>query len=391
MIADLGARETRHIIIPMGGCSSKLPIDARPTFGIRDVTDLHQGMVNMEYAVRGKVVNKAAELQSRLEAGEAPGDFTELVRCNIGNPHAVKQPPVSFYREVASALYHPKLMEKGVLDGSGLYAADVLQRAREYHACTGGNGLGAYTDSIGLKLVREQVAAFIEERDGYPCNPAHLALTTGASEGVKRTLGALVRGPHDAILIPRPQYPLYSASVTMFGGRAVYYDLDESVGWTVGLAELERSAKAAKDAQGCTGARALCVINPGNPVGAVLGESDVAMMICFAAKRGLVLLADEVHGTLCSPRPCPRTHSLAHVLIPVVGLTEYANAARGASPLHPSGVPSQYLQGGCQVLLVQARAAAAPGREAPHPYRHRRQHARVHARGAGPMPAHLVP
>jgi aspartate/methionine/tyrosine aminotransferase len=379
-------------------------------------------MVNMEYAVRGKVVNKAAELQSRLEAGEAPGDFTELVRCNIGNPHAVKQPPVSFYREVASALYHPKLMEKGVLDGSGLYAADVLQRAREYHACTGGNGMGAYTDSIGLKLVREQVAAFIEERDGYPCNPAHLALTTGASEGVKRTLGALVRGPHDAILIPRPQYPLYSASVTMFGGRAVYYDLDESVGWTVGLAELERSAKAAKDAQGCTGARALCVINPGNPVGAVLGESDVAMMICFAAKRGLVLLADEVHGALCSPRacprthslahvlipvvglteyanaargasprPCPRTHSLAHVLVPVEGLTEYANAARGASPLHPSGVPSQYLQGGCQVLLVQARAAAAPGREAPHPYRHRRQHARVHARGVGPMPAHLVP
>lgn len=277
----------------MGGCSSKAP--ASSSTGIRDVTDLHQGIVNMEYAVRGKVVIKAAELQKRLAAGEAPGDFKELVPCNIGNPHAVKQPPVSFYREVASALYHPKLNEEGVLDASGLYAPDVLERAREYHACTGGNGVGAYTDSIGLKLVREQVAAFIEERDGFPCNPAHLALTTGASEGVKRTIGALIRGPYDAILIPRPQYPLYSASVTMAGGQAVYYDLDESRGWTVSLSELERSAKTARDAAGCTGARALCVINPGNPVGAVLGESDVAMMICFAARQKLVLLADEVY------------------------------------------------------------------------------------------------
>lgn len=276
----------------MGGCSTKM---ASTTSGVHNVSDLHAGMVSMQYAVRGKVPALAAELQAKLDNGDAVGDFAELIPCNIGNPHAVKQPPVSFYREVASALYHPRLMEAGALEASQLYATDVLARAREYHRATGGNGVGAYTDSIGLKLVRQQVAEFIEERDGFPCNPAHVALTTGASEGVKRTLGALIRGPHDAILIPRPQYPLYSASVTMAGGRAAYYDLNESHGWTVGLGELERSAAAAAATKGCTGARALCVINPGNPVGAVLGEADVAMMICFAARRGLVLLADEVY------------------------------------------------------------------------------------------------
>ena len=75
-----------------------------------------------------------------------------------------------------------------------------------------------------------------------PCNPAHVALTTGASEGVKRTLVADPRA-HDAILIPRPQYPLYSASVTMAGGRAAYYDLNESHSWTVGSGELARTER----------------------------------------------------------------------------------------------------------------------------------------------------
>ena len=202
------------------------------TFGVRQPGDLNAGIVEMQYAVRGKVVESAAGLQAKLDQGDTL-PFDALVPCNIGNPHAVKQQPVTFYREVASALYHPRLMQEGVLERSGLYPKDVLERARAYQNATGGNGVGAYTESIGLKMVREQVATFIESRDGFPADPKHLALTTGASEGVKRTIGALVRGPYDAVLIPRPQYPLYSASITMAGGQAVYYDLDEAKGWTV--------------------------------------------------------------------------------------------------------------------------------------------------------------
>lgn len=262
-----------------------------PSDGLRSVTDLPAGLVDMEYAVRGRVVVKAGELKQRLAAGEKL-PFTELVFCNIGNPHAVRQPPINFYREVASALYHPRLLDANFPETSG-FASDVVDRARAYHAATGFAGVGAYTDSIGLELVRKQVADFIHARDGYPCEPTHLALTTGASEGVKRVLGALVRGPSDGVLIPSPQYPLYSATLTMLGGTAVYYELDEAANWTVSLAALERSVAEAKAAG--VGLRALCLINPGNPVGAVLGADELALILSFAALHGLVVLADEVY------------------------------------------------------------------------------------------------
>ena len=261
----------------------------KPALG--SVGDLPKELVSMEYAVRGRVVLKAGELKARLEQGETL-PFKELCFCNIGNPHAVKQAPITFYREVASALYHPRLLHDNFATTCGFHS-DIIERAREYYAATNGAGVGAYTDSIGLNLVRSQIATFIKERDGYSCEPSHLALTTGASEGVKRALGALIRGPRDGVLIPCPQYPLYSATITMSGGAAVYYSLDESKAWTVSLAELQRAVDGAR-ATGVT-CRALCLINPGNPVGAVLSADDIAVVMSFAAANGLVVLADEVY------------------------------------------------------------------------------------------------
>jgi len=197
---------------------------------------------------------------------------------------------------VAAALYVPELAsDPQKLVASGLFPADVVERAQAYHKATGGNGVGAYTDSIGLQLVREQVAQFIQNRDGFPANVAHIALTTGASEGVKRCISAIIAGDSDGIMIPRPQYPLYSAALTMVGGNAVYYDLDEEAGWKTSWEELER-AYAAAVAEG-TQVRALAMINPGNPVGAVLDEADVGLLVSFAACKRLVILADEVYQT----------------------------------------------------------------------------------------------
>ena len=84
--------------------------------------------------------------------------------------------------------------------------ADVKTRAQEYLKATGGNGMGAYTGSSGLEFVRQQVAAFIERRDGFPSDPSAISLTTGASEAVKRCISALIRDPEDGIMIPCPQY-----------------------------------------------------------------------------------------------------------------------------------------------------------------------------------------
>jgi len=256
------------------------------------VANMDPKIIAAKYAVRGTVAVRAGELKGALARGdELP--FDKLTLCNIGNPHAVQQKPITYYRQVASALYSPELTKEGGGALATLYPEDVIARAQAYHAATNGSGMGAYTDSAGLQLVRDEVAAFLLARDGYPAFPAHIALTTGASEGVKRCIGALVRTARDGIMIPKPQYPLYSAALTMVGGRAVYYGLAEEAGWTTSWAELER-AYAEAVAEG-TAVRALAMINPGNPVGAVLSEAAVAELICFAAVKGLVVLADEVY------------------------------------------------------------------------------------------------
>merc|ERR1712146_597110 len=122
------------------------------------------------------------EVKGRLASGEK-FPFTELVPCNIGNPHAVKQKPITFYRQVAACCMYPQLMD--IEDWKQVMPPDVIARAKEYLAGTGGNGVGSYTDSTGLLLVRQQIAAFIERRDGYPCNPDTIQVTSGASAAVK--------------------------------------------------------------------------------------------------------------------------------------------------------------------------------------------------------------
>eukprot|EP00439_Symbiodinium_sp_Y106_P006454 s7321_g1.t1 len=188
----------------------------------------------------------------------------------------------------------------------------VVQRANEYLEATNNAGTGAYTDSSGLLLVRQQVAAFLQKRDGFPADPKAIYLTTGASEGVKlgsskRAISALLKDERCGMLIPRPQYPLYSAALTMAGGRIVYYDMYEEKGWRTTQEEgrlnsLQRAQhpseleQAAADAfTDGTKLRAITVINPGNPVGAVLDREDIVMVINFATEQKLVILADEVY------------------------------------------------------------------------------------------------
>lgn len=106
---------------------------------------------------------------------------------------------------------------------------------------------------------------------------------------------ALIRDGADGILVPVPQYPLYSATITLYGGTLVPYYLDEDAGWGAGVDAL-RSALAAARAAG-TRVRALVVINPGNPTGQVLGRPTQEEMVSFCAEENLLLIADEVYQT----------------------------------------------------------------------------------------------
>lgn len=90
-------------------------------------------------------------------------------------------------------------------------------------------------------------------------------MTNGASEGISLWLRALLDDPNDGIMIPVPQYPIYSALITLYGGKMVNYYLDESKNWALNSSELQKEFAKAKD-KGIK-VKAITVINPGNPTG----------------------------------------------------------------------------------------------------------------------------
>jgi len=102
-----------------------------------------------------------------------------------------------------------------------------------------------------------------------------------------------VRSFEDGVLLPIPQYPLYSATMTILGGQSVGYFLDEDAGWSIDVNELERVTSEFRKGGGVP--RALVVINPGNPTGHVLSREVMESVLQFAEREGLILLADEVY------------------------------------------------------------------------------------------------
>jgi aspartate/methionine/tyrosine aminotransferase len=232
-----------------------------------------------EYAVRGPIVARAQELERQGR---------KVIYCNIGNPQALGQKPITWVRQVLALVEYPALIERAP---AGTFPEDVLAMARSILASS--HGPGAYTDSKGYRFVREAVAEYIHARDGIASDPEAIFLTDGASKGVQAALRLLIASERDGILVPIPQYPLYSATITLYGGALVPYHLVESAQWRLSREVLERACEAARARD--VRPRAICVINPGNPTGGVLDEKNVEAVIDFARERGLSILADEVY------------------------------------------------------------------------------------------------
>ena len=98
---------------------------------------------------------------------------------------------------------------------------------------------GSYTHSLGIPLVRETVANYIAKEDGVSApSTDHIFLTEGASQGVHMILNTMITSPNDSIMIPIPQYPLYSAAISLYQGHACPYYLNEEKGWQLDIEEL---------------------------------------------------------------------------------------------------------------------------------------------------------
>ncbi|CAN0877790.1 Alanine aminotransferase 2, mitochondrial [Linum grandiflorum] len=248
-------------------------------------------VLQCEYAVRGEIVNIAQSLQEELKTNPGSLPFDEIIYCNIGNPQSLGQLPITYFREVLALCDHPSLLDKA--ETQGLFSADSIERAWQILDQIPGRATGAYSHSQGIKGLRDTIAAGIEARDGFPCNPNDIFLTDGASPAVHMMMQLLISSEKDGILCPIPQYPLYSASIALHGGTLVPYYLDEETGWGLEISELKKQLEEAKS-KGIA-VRALVVINPGNPTGQVLAEQNQRDIVEFCKKEGLVLLADEVY------------------------------------------------------------------------------------------------
>jgi len=261
---------------------------------------VNQDIIEMEYAVRGPIAQRAAALKKQGRT---------VIPCHIGNPQALGQEPVSFYRQVLSLVEEPSRIARErrlnrLLAGSADVAADhlisgyILDLGESILARLE-TGMGAYTESKGPAFIREAIARHIDMRDGagdravVRSDPDSIFLTNGASEGARFLIEMLIADRRDGIMIPTPQYPLYSATIRKNGGTQVNYYPDEDDGWSLGTPMLDEAMRQARAAG--IRVKAIVVINPANPTGAVLDETSIEGVIRFAEKHGLVIIADEVY------------------------------------------------------------------------------------------------
>ena len=259
-----------------------------------------------KYAVRGELAVKSEKYRADLQRAQAAHDvdgtngappslpFDAVIAANIGNPQQLDQKPITFFRQVLSLLENPLLLEKEDVLRKGLgYPEDVIARARRLLKEV--KSVGAYSQSQGAPGIRANVADFLQRRDGHPSSVDSIFLSNGASAGVNTLMHIICANADTGVLVPIPQYPLYTATLAVLDARCVPYYLDEAKGWGTNVEDILAAYKKAK-AEG-TDVRAVVVINPGNPTGACLDVADIRKVLELAAQEHLVVLADEVYQT----------------------------------------------------------------------------------------------
>jgi alanine-synthesizing transaminase len=143
-----------------------------------------------------------------------------------------------------------------------------------------------YADSQGIYSARTAVAQYYQSRGLRETSVDDVFIGNGVSELISMVLQAFVDDGNE-ILVPAPDYPLWTGAVTLSGGTPVHYRCDEEDGWNPDLADIE--AKITENTH------ALVIINPNNPTGAVYSEATVKGLIDIARRHHLVVMADEIY------------------------------------------------------------------------------------------------
>jgi alanine-synthesizing transaminase len=204
-------------------------------------------LLNVHYDIRGPVLRRARAL-------EAQGH--QILKLNLGNP-------------APFGLTAPEDMVRDLVSNIG--------------------SAQGYSDARGILSAREAVAGLYTGRGVPGVGPDDVFLGNGVSELIVMALQALLN-PGDEVLVPSPDYPLWTGAVSLCGGRAVHYRCDEQAGWAPDLADVA--------AQITPRTRALVIINPNNPTGAVYSREVLDGLLGLAREHGLLVLADEIYDQI---------------------------------------------------------------------------------------------
>ena len=202
---------------------------------------------NVLYDVRGPVVEEAGRME---EAG------THVLKLNIGNPA-----PFGF-RTPDEVIY------------------DMRQQLTE---CEG------YSDAKGLFSARKAIMQYAQLKHIPNVSIGDIYTGNGVSELINLSMSALLDNG-DEILIPSPDYPLWTASVTLAGGTAVHYICDESSEWYPDLEDMEKKITDKT--------KAIVIINPNNPTGAVYPKEILEKIADMARRHELIIFSDEIYDRL---------------------------------------------------------------------------------------------
>ena len=210
--------------------------------------DQSSKLKNVLYEIRGNTLVEAARL-------EAEGH--RILKLNTGNP-------ATFGFEAPHQIVH-----------------DMLAALPTAHG---------YSDSKGIISARRAVVSRYEEIPGFPrFDPEDVFLGNGVSELITMTMQALL-DEGDEVLIPAPDYPLWTAMTSLSGGTAVHYRCAEEDGWQPDLEDI-RSKVTPRT-------KAIVVINPNNPTGAVYSRAVLEGLVAVAREHSLLLLADEIYDRI---------------------------------------------------------------------------------------------
>lgn len=150
-------------------------------------------------------------------------------------------------------------------------------------------GASGYSDSRGLFAARKAIMQYAQTKSIAGVQLDDIITGNGVSELIVMSMQALLDAG-DEVLVPAPDYPLWTAAVSLAGGTPRHYLCDEASGWLPAIDDLERKVSGRT--------KALVIINPNNPTGALYPDEMLKALVDFARRHGLIIFADEIYDKM---------------------------------------------------------------------------------------------